>query len=262
MPKLPDGTHVDICLNALGVLNRMNPAQLIEQHINFMSDHVLKQMKATEDVGEKIDIYLSYLKYLDKEQYDFFDGELIMMNRAQKEEFIQEVEDHGIFIHQAPFFKKIKQEHPEWCTRYKCDGIEKPLVVGDIYFIRLKHESSNKASFVSSSTTNTKNQPAKSNLKKNHKTLFQNTPIALGNMETENLLLSKSGTALEKMLKSYSTSKVDRENLVKQLLTTPDPFNIDISIDNDVSINRKILEKYLSVLELSLENTNSVEEDK
>ena len=145
MPKLPDGTHVDICLNALGVLNRMNPAQLIEQHINFMSDHVLKQMKATEDVGEKIDIYLSYLKYLDKEQYDFFDGELIMMNRAQKEEFIQEVEDRGIFIHQAPFFKntpfdvfkKIKQEHPEWCTRYKCDGIEKPLVVGDIYFIRL-----------------------------------------------------------------------------------------------------------------------------
>ena len=88
------------------------------------------------------------------------------------------------------------------------------------------------------------------------------TNSMLMNMETENLLLSKSGTALEKMLKSYSTSKVDRENLVKQLLTTPDPFNIDISIDNDVSINRKILEKYLSVLELSLENTNSVEEDK
>jgi hypothetical protein len=81
-------------------------------------------------------------------------------------------------------------------------------------------------------------------------------------METENLLLSKNGQVLERMLKSYSTSKVDRENLVKQLLTSPDPFKIDIAIDNDVSINRKILEKYLSVLELSLENTNSIEEDK
>ena len=83
-------------------------------------------------------------------------------------------------------------------------------------------------------------------------------------METENLLLSKNGEILERMLKSYSTSRTDRENLVKQLLTAPDPFNIDIHIDDDTSINRKILEKYLAVLELSLENTeklNNIEED-
>lgn len=75
-------------------------------------------------------------------------------------------------------------------------------------------------------------------------------------METENLLLSKNGKVLEKMLKSYSTSKVDRENLIKQLLTSPDPFNIDVELDGSTSINRKILEKYLSVLELSLEDSD------
>jgi len=74
-------------------------------------------------------------------------------------------------------------------------------------------------------------------------------------METENLLLTKSGKTLEKLLKSHSTSKTDRENLVKQLLTSPDPFNIDVELTEDTSINRKILDKYLSILELSLENT-------
>lgn len=212
---------------------------------------------------------MSYLKEVDKEQYDFIDSQMMRWTRAQREDYIDDIEEHGIFIHQAPFFgnttmddfKRIRINHPEWCTRYKCEGIENPLVIGDVYFIRLKHESSNKASFVSSGTTNTKNQPAKSNLKKTHKTLFQNTPIALGNMETENLLLSKNGEILERLLKSHSTSKVDRENLVTQLLTSKNPFNIDVKIDNDTSINRKILDRYLSIMELSLENSKEDDEE-
>ena len=264
MPVSEDGTtRAEILLNSLGVLNRMNPAQLIEQHINFMSDHVVREMKKAQTVDEKLDIYLSYIKYLDKEQYNFIDSELIMMNRSQKEELASEIEKEGIYVHQAPFFnnasfdtfKQIKNEHPEWCSRYKCVGIEKPIVIGDIYFIRLKHESSNKASFVSSASTNSKNQPSKTNQKKVHKTLFANTPIRLGEMEVDNLLLCKSGEAVEKILKSYSTSKEDREKLINDLLTSSNPFNIKIDINNEHSINRKILEKYLSVLELSLEDS-------
>jgi len=145
LPKLPDGSHVDICLNTLGVINRMNLSQLYEQFINFTSDHVVKIMKNTIDPLEKIDIYLAYLKYVDKEQYNFFDLELMTMNRAQKVEFIKEVEEKGIYVHQSPFFgnieyeslKRMTQDHPEWCTPYQCEGIETPLVVGDIYFIRL-----------------------------------------------------------------------------------------------------------------------------
>lgn len=263
MPVTEDGTRAEVLLNSLGVLNRMNPAQLIEQHINFMSDHVVREMKKLKTADEKIDLYLTYLKYLNKQQASFIESELILMNRSQKETFIEEVESKGIKVHQAPFFnnttfdtfKQIYRDHPEWCERYKCKGIEKPIVIGDIYFIRLKHESSNKASFVSAASTNTKNQPAKTNSKKTHKTLFADTPIRLGEMEVDNLLLTKSGEAVEKILKSYSTSKVDRENLINELLTAPDPFNCKININNEEhSINRKILEKYLSILEISLED--------
>lgn len=69
------------------------------------------------------------------------------------------------------------------------------------------------------------------------------------------MLLAKSGEAVEKILKSYSTSKVDRENLISDLLTAPDPFDCTTKINNtEHSINRKILEKYLSILEISLED--------
>lgn len=73
--------------------------------------------------------------------------------------------------------------------------------------------------------------------------------------EVDNLLLTKSGEAVEKILKSYSTSKDDREKLINDLLTSPNPFEGTITINkDDTSINRKILEKYLAVLELSLES--------
>ena len=113
-----------------------------------MSDHVLKIMKETEDYDEKAKVFFEYLKNINKEQFDFFDTEYLIMNRNQRKEFIDNIERDGIYIHQAPFFgnttedqfKKIFVEHPEWCTNYNFVGIEKPMTMGDVYFIRLKHE--------------------------------------------------------------------------------------------------------------------------
>lgn len=148
MPITEDGVHADVCLNSLGVLNRMNVSQLQEVCINFMSDHVVKIMKGMNDAEDKLDLLLSYLKYLDKEEHDFIESETILMSRSQKEDFIKDIEDNGIFVHQTPYFKNAKMtdfvrlvtDHPEWATRYKCkvDGqeIEKPIVIGDLYFIR------------------------------------------------------------------------------------------------------------------------------
>ena len=127
------------------VWNRLNPSQLQEQYLNFMADHVLKLMKETEDYTEKQNIFFDFMKSVNKEQFDFFDVEFLMMNRQQKQDFIDNIERDGIYIHQPPFFgntteeqfKKIFVEHPEWCTEYKFEGIEKPMTMGDIYFIRL-----------------------------------------------------------------------------------------------------------------------------
>lgn len=230
-----------------------------------MSDHVLAIMKTKQTYEEKMDLFLEYLKCLNKTEYDFFDIEQMTMNRAQREQFIDNIEKDGIYVHQPPFFgntteeqfKTIFKEHPEWCTEYKFKGIEKPMTMGDIYFIRLKHESANKMSVRSAANLNVKNLPAKSNLKKDKKIAYSTTPIRLGEMEVTNLLLAKSPETVEKMLKTYSTNEDLRESTIEQLLAPgkgKDALNMDLSVDlkNNYSVSHDILEKYLNVLGFSL----------
>lgn len=188
MPITESGIRAEVCLNPLGVINRLNPSQLQEQYINSMSEQVVECMKATDDYTEKEDIFFEYLKMINKKEYDFYDIEFIGMNRSQKREFLDSVEEGGIYIHQPPFFgntsmeqfKEIFRKHPEWCKNYKFEGIEKPMTMGDVYFIRLKHEPSNKTSIRSATNLNVKNLPSKSTLKKEKKILYSSTPIRLG----------------------------------------------------------------------------------
>ena len=73
-------------------------------------------------------------------------------------------------------------------------------------------------------------------------------------METNNLLISRNGAIVEKLLKSYSTSDADRENLIETLLTAENPFDLSYDISEERSISRKILNKFFNVLELDLED--------
>jgi len=74
-------------------------------------------------------------------------------------------------------------------------------------------------------------------------------------METTNLLISKRGDLVSKLLKSYSTTLTDRHNLVQDLILSANPFRMDININKDgVSTNRQILQKYLNVLDIQLDD--------
>ena len=151
MPYCPDtGIRADICLNPLGVVNRLNPAQLMEQFINFISDHVLLEMKSIYKQGDLqsaravIEKYEEYLKYINKEQADEVGTIPYMCKPTEIIEFAEDLLENGLYIHEPPFARntsvddivKLFKDKPEWVERYKCVGIEKPLVIGDEYFIR------------------------------------------------------------------------------------------------------------------------------
>jgi DNA-directed RNA polymerase beta subunit len=263
MPVTEDGIRADIILNPLGILNRLNLAQIQEQFLNFMGDRLIERMRSLENNSDRADELFSFLKLVNKEQYEFFESEYIMMNsRSKKEEFIEEIMRDGIYIHQTPFFKnatmedfeKIFKAKPYLVERYNFVNIEKPMVMGDLYFIRLKHESSNKASARSTALNNIKYLPSKSTLKKEKKVLLSQTPIRLGEMEVTNLLIPKRGDLVEKLLKTYSTSEDDRNNLITDLLMDSNPLQMETSLGRAYSTNRQILEKYLNILELELED--------
>jgi hypothetical protein len=143
------------------------------------------------------------------------------------------------------------------------------MTMGDIYFIRLKHESSNKASIRSASNLNVKNLPSKSTLKKEGKLLYSQTPIRLGEMEVTNLMLARRPELVEKLLKTYATNEEARENMIRQLLLpgrdenghriNPLSMDIDINLEDSHSVSREILEKYINVLGYSI--VDNVEEN-
>ena len=44
MPQLPDGRHLDICINPLGIISRMNIGQLYEMHLSMAVDSLKQSM--------------------------------------------------------------------------------------------------------------------------------------------------------------------------------------------------------------------------
>jgi DNA-directed RNA polymerase beta subunit len=262
MPVTENGLKAEVILNPLGVLNRLNIAQIIEQYINFMSYNLVEKLKEMDDLYEKEELFFDFMKLINKEQYDYLDMQYIIMNRKQKEEFFDDIIEKGIYIHQTPFFgnttmeefKKIYQKFPELIEKYKFKNIEKTMVMGDLYFIRLKHEASNKTSVRATGLNNIKNLPSKSTLKKEKKILVSQTPIRLGEMEVTNLMIPKRGDLVEKLLKSYSTSEKERANIVADILESDTPLKLNTELGRGESINRQILQKFLNVLELDLED--------
>ena len=270
-PITEDGVRAEILLNALGVINRLNMAQLQEQHLNFMADHVISEMKATEIVPEKLKIFFDFLKAINEEEHNFIFSEVSDYNEEKQKEFAETIERDGIFIHQPPFFgnttmeefENIYRKHPEWNEKYKFVGIEKPMVMGDLYFIRLKHQPSNKTVLRSAANLNVKNLPSKSSLRQEKKSLYSQNPLRLGEMECTNLMVAKHPELVEKLLKTYSTNEEMREETILQLLNPGrtetgeliDPLNMDLEVRNRKSTNRKILEKYLNMFECDLIDT-------
>lgn len=139
--------------------------------------------------------------------------------------------------------------------------------MGDVYFIKLKHEPSNKSSIRSAANLNVKNLPAKSTLKKEKKVAYSKNPLRLGEMEVTNLMISKHPETVEKLLKTYSTNEELREQTITQLLYPgkgKNNLNMDLDVDlkNNKSISREILEKYLNVLGYSIVDNNFIEGEK
>ena len=84
--------------------------QLYEQEINFIADHVLRDIKSKENIEEKQSIYLDFLKHIAKTQYDYISTELIIMSRGDKEDFFRDLEENGIYVHEPPFVGNTKME--------------------------------------------------------------------------------------------------------------------------------------------------------
>jgi len=150
MPRLADGTPVDVVLNPLGVPSRMNVGQILETHLGWASRELGRKLDEDLRGGASPAQLRKRLRefYSDRESQEFIDGlpEGEVMRLAEKCR-------GGIHI-ASPVFDGAREEEifallkraelPETgqCTLY--DGrtglpFEQPVTVGVMYMMKLHH---------------------------------------------------------------------------------------------------------------------------
>jgi DNA-directed RNA polymerase subunit beta len=150
MPRLADGTPVDLVLNPLGVPSRMNVGQILETHLGWAARELGRQLEAELKAGASP----AALKRRLKEFYP----------ERETQAFIDELSDEGTIalarnaaggIHVAsPVFDGAREEEifaliqraglPESGQAILYDGrtgepFEQPVTVGVMYMLKLHH---------------------------------------------------------------------------------------------------------------------------
>jgi len=152
MPMLEDGRHLDICINPLGIISRMNIGQLYELHLSI-SVYNLKQkmlsMIASQVPSKKIKKYLmNYINIIDNTKNKWYSEQ---MNTAIPKEITREWVEDKLQIIQPPM-ESIKIEQLTQALKYTetsfkqkiYDPVSKnyilnPIAVGYMYFFRMVH---------------------------------------------------------------------------------------------------------------------------
>ena len=268
MPFTEYGKRVDIIVNALGVVNRMNSFQIFELEMNFISDLVVERLKITESLAEKEDIVFSVLEALNDEPKvtqairAVYNG----YTKEGKEEFFKSVIRNGLYYkfnplwegEYSPLFYRLSGLYDKftWLQPTTCYvnrfgrtiQIMRPMVVADLYYIKLRQSSKKGYTARSTGSISKLGVPEKSNKAKNHQDMNPRTPIRAGNMETVNLLIGVMPEVIAKLHKYYRTSITGRRELGERLMNSTTELE---TIDTDeamVNTNAQILNAYLKIL--------------
>ena len=274
MPYMEDGTKVDVLLNASGAIRRLNNGQLDEVDLGFQMECIQKKIKETEDIDEKFDLLFRFLKIVNEDEYKFFYGKyaqwstsvtvepetLDSLGRTQKEAFIKDVEENGIYLVKPPdarirydVVKAVYEEFPFiqpvqlYIDKFGIPKkkIMRKCIVGTKYMYALKQTSNKNFSARSMGRVDKKGTPQKSTDKKDNRAEISHNPLKLG--EVHNLMSSVSGRDMAEHNLFTRSSPVGRKSLVRILQAAGDPTKIHkLKVKGDYrNVNGDIFNAYL-----------------
>jgi DNA-directed RNA polymerase beta subunit len=155
MPQIEDGRHLDICINPLGIISRMNIGQLYELRMSMILENLKNMMKEilrTKGQDETKQFLLEFIKIIDKTEDNWYFKQF----EAQVPEIIDDDFIDSIEIIQPPFesckIEDIQNAIKYTSTKFKqeiYDPISKvkflnKIAVGYIYFFRMVHIAAEK----------------------------------------------------------------------------------------------------------------------
>lgn len=274
MPKLENGTVVDVIKNQSTCINRENIGQLHEQSLTFIGMRLIDFFRSTPmPYTDMVKMVWEFVSMVDIEQANEILNCVNMEDEFECKMYMNSIlcEDDAIILSTQPFtttvnidtIAEIYRKFP-WIKPYKVlmpmedsNGnirfipSSRDLIVGKIYNYRLKQFAKEKFSVTSLSATNLKGLNTRSRANKIHETKYTKTPIMFGPMESSDLAhLGMQYVVMNLML--YSSSPQARR-LFEQLLIG-DPYDIDIKLDEDSkNRNAEIIKVLLKAMGLKLE---------
>lgn len=263
---LGEKRQIDVFLNVFGIFNRENPSQLFEQHVSFVLDNLADKCRTMSNVAERQNYFFSVIQRLDKAYGKFMFDEYRILNGEQRDKFWKEVYAYKFPFVMDPFESSIKwediielqKEFPELTEPYTMEDGRR-VVAGERYIIRLKHDSENKSSVRATGKNDISgNLPTDGKKERKIKqALLSDKSAKFGVMEKLNLEILNDPDIIRRFYAMNSLSPESRVELVRTILEKGEAFSSDLEIDeflkND-SNNRKVLDAYLDVLNLKIED--------
>ena len=268
MPYLETGERIDVIFNTLGVINRLNSQQLFEQSITFICNRVRERLRTIESLEEAEKLLLRLIWYFNEDQHEKLREYLKTLNEEKRKEFIEKAITDGIYIHIPPLWEKealfdrLRDFYKEfdWVKPYdvyvnrfgRKIKVLKPLIVGDMYVIKLKQTSKKGFSVRSTGSLSKKGIPEKSNKAKTHQELYSKTPIRIGDQENVNSAIGVPTEIISQLHLFYRSSIIGRRHLGEQLATTIkelEDFEYSPEFSNR---NVEILQAYLKAMGLRI----------
>lgn len=258
MPRLEDGRHVDICINPLGIISRMNIGQLFELHLamatNDLKIEMLKMLEEGKSSEEIKAYFLGFIKLIDNTDIGWY--------YTQMEENLPEVLDlefiKGIFILQPPF-ESLDEAGIERALEYTGTLLEckvfdpmsgkyilNKIAVGYVYFIRMVHIAESRLAARGVGTYAKKTlQPLAGRKNKGGQ--------RCGEMETACLIAHDATVNLHEMFTTKSDC-IDLKNaFIRNIIDSDEKISKSVKID-DVSESVKLLQACLTVVGVKLDN--------
>jgi len=259
MPMLADGRHVDICINPLGIISRMNMGQLYEIHLGMAVNDLKTQALDIFKSGDKDslkDYFIKFIRLVDKTKDNWYTEQFIeQLPDEIDEEFIN---DFSVI---QPPFESIHvsdlDEIMEYTkTQFKYNihdplsqkDIINPVTVGYMYFFRMTHIADDKlaARGIGSYAKRTM-QPLGGRKNKGGQ--------RCGEMETACFIGHDAMKNLHEMFTLKSDCFKTKNSYIKNLI---DPKNIiETNIIDPIPESVRLLNSYLTVLGVDHRSINN-----
>lgn len=243
MPYLENGERAEIILNALGVINRLNPMQIFEVSINYINNRVVERLATFTTLKEKESLFFDLMKRYNSEYAQKIKDEYIEYTTKDKKAFFETIQKEGIFVHIPPMwaqgnlFDIVKDIYADytwlefqpvyvnkWGRKIQLPQTNFPILIAEEYIIKLKQSSKKGFSARSTGALSKRGVPEKSFKNKAHQDLYSTTPIRIGDQESNNSVIGVEPDIIAEMHMMYRSSVIARRDLGDKLVTTNKPL--------------------------------------